>query len=436
MFENLTATIKRYRGVLTGVGVVTAGNSFTHVVDFLFGVILARTLGAAQFGTFNVLKTLFNSSATITRFGLNNSYTKIVSEYKREGLAEKEQTAIKAFFFSRLAPYIPYVLLGILLAGPLGHVLNLQQEQTPLVRLVFVSVIGVCLYEFVRTRYQADRRFLNYTLLGCCQSVGRVIVLITVFFLFRWTDLNVPVFIWLGFPLLVGLIGFSFQSKHFLEVHGRTKSEIRKMVSFSKWIALSAYSTFLFRGMDVFFLAHYVSKRELGMYSAAMNIANIVFFLTNSLNIVLIPYVCRLSDDQIRVFFKKIFFYGLPIFACCVCIILFSGKYFMLFAYGPEYLEGTKVLNVLLIAFFSGGFLTPFMSIAYRINDPRILFFVDITRGIFGLLGFYFLIPHFGIQGAATSLLVCYLVSCIIGLSLIYRRSGSYLRGRGGVINP
>lgn len=428
LMEKLTFSLKRYRNALTSVGIVTAGNSVARIIDLMFGVIVARTLGVEIFGIFTVLNTLLISSATITRFGLNSTFTKIVSDYKREELKEKEQVLTKAYFIGRLSPYIPYVIVGVFLSGFLGDILDIHLEQVSLIRVVFAGLIGVSLFEFVRTRYQANREFLSFTLLGIFQSAGRILTLIILLLGFNLVSLNSAVYIWLVFPFIAGITGLLSQPKDFLKCRHSVGLELRRMLSFSKWIALSAYSLFLFRGMDVFFLSHYVSKRELGIYSASLSIAGIMFFLTNSLNVVLIPYVCRLNADRIWPFCRSAFVYGLPVFSLCVCIALLSSKYVLLLVYGREFVEGANVLNYLLVAFFLGAFLTPFMSLAFRINNSRIIFYVDAIRGVTGLLGFYLLIPSFGINGAAISLLCCYGISCVIGLALIYRSIMGYLR--------
>jgi len=375
-----------------------------------------------------VLNTLLLSSATITRLGLNNTFTKIVSDYKREGLKEKEQVLTQAYLIGRLGPYVPYVIVGVLLSGYLVNILEMNAEQLPLVRVVVAGLIGVSLFEFVRTRYQANREFLSFTLLGIFQSAGRILILIIVFLGFNLVNLNTAVYVWLIFPFVAGITGLLSQPKDFLKCRHNVGSELRRMLSFSKWIALSAYSMFLFRGMDVFFLSHYVSKRELGIYSASLSIAGIMFFLTNSLNVVLIPYVCRLRADRIWPFCRSAFAYGFPVFSLCVCIAIFSSKYVLLLVYGTEFVEGAYVLNYLLVAFFLGAFLTPFTSLAFRISNPRIIFGVDAIRGVTGLLGFYLLIPRFGISGAAISLLCCYGISCVVGLSLIFGSIMAYLR--------
>lgn len=401
---------------------MTAGNVIVRGFDFIFGVMLARKLGPEDFGTFTVLNTILLSSATIIRFGLNNSFLKIISDYKRKRLNDKEQILTNMYFWSRLIPAVPLVIIGIFLADFLGNVLSIPKTQVFLVRIAFAGVIGVCLFEYVETRYQANREFIQYTSLGLFLSGGRILSLILLFYFFNVVTLSVSVFVWLIFPMMAGIIGFASQPRDFITYRHGFKSELKTMLSFSKWIALSAYSMFLFRGMDVFFLSHYTSKYELGIYSAALNLGNIMFFLTNTLNVVLIPYACKLKDEQIWPVFKNSLLYGFPLFALCVGILLLSSESLLLI-YGKEYSGGANVLRLLLIAFFCGAFLSPFAAIAYRTNIPKVIFYIDAIRGITGLAGFFIFIPRLGAMGAALSLLICYAVSMCLGLMFIYRKA-------------
>ncbi|MBM4137707.1 MAG: hypothetical protein FJ241_12895, partial [Nitrospira sp.] len=89
IINKLFFTVKQYHNFLSDLGIIIAGKIIGRGFDFLFGVILARKLGPEQFGIFTVLNTLLLFSGDILRFGLNNSFLKMVSDYKREGAHEK-----------------------------------------------------------------------------------------------------------------------------------------------------------------------------------------------------------------------------------------------------------------------------------------------------------------------------------------------------------
>jgi len=115
--------------------------------------------------------------------------------------------------------------------------------------------------------------------------------------------------------------------------------------------------------------------------------------------------------------------YGFPLFVFFAGIIWFASGYIQYFVYGKEYARGEEVLKYLLIAFSCGAFLSPFASLAYRLNIPKVIFFIEAIRGVIGFMGFYFFIPVLGAKGAALSLLICYLVSLFFGVSFIYKKA-------------
>ena len=413
--------------LLRSIGGVAVGSAICKALDFLFLLVAAQSLEPEEFGIFSIFKTIFLSSAVIIRVGLDNTFLKISADYQRKGLLTEEKFLVFSYFIARFFMVTIFILCLPLISNNLCAYMGLPETQRSLAMLVFVSVLGLCVFEFVQTRNRSSDKYALYVFLEFLRSGGRLALMLLIIYYFRNLTISSATYLWISFPFFAGVLGLLFQpwpSLHLIS-HANfinIKSQLVVIGSFAKWIALSACCTMLLRGMDILILTRYVTKNDIGLYSAAMNIGNMTFLIANTLNVVLIPHVCRMEITALIQYFRAVCVWGASIL-CIVCFIsyLYDDRILMIF-YGPKYTTGGHLFRLIIISSSIGSIISPFIAIAYRLNLQKLVFELDVSRALIAVVSFMILIPEFGTIGAVFSLLFCYSISSFFGIYLIYKR--------------
>jgi O-antigen/teichoic acid export membrane protein len=137
----------------------------------------------------------------------------------------------------------------------------------------------------------------------------------------------------------------------------------------------------LFTNIDVVIVKHFFSSFETGIYGVASELAKIVFFLTSSISLVLLPKAA--GDHAIRknpkgILYKTLGFVGLVSAIAVLAYFLFPNL-IISFLFGKEYIAAAS-----LVGLFALG------MAFYSLNNVLVYYFISIGRKNFALvLGFF-----------------------------------------------
>lgn len=181
----------------------------------------------------------------------------------------------------------------------------------------------------------------------------------------------------------------------------------------------------IFNNLDISMLGIYRGDREVGIYTTAHKIMDLINQLVASICWVIMPRMSLYFENRdykvINTLLSKVFALymtiGLP---CIVGTIMLSSDIIYVFA-GPEYLDSSVVLNVLMIAFFfmlfGGNFLGNVVLLPSRKEKSFMIFCIIST--IVNIITNYFFIPNYGALGAAITTTVSEMILLILLFSKI-----------------
>jgi len=194
------------------------------------------------------------------------------------------------------------------------------------------------------------------------------------------------------------------------------------MVSFPLGIVMMLSS--LLNNIPRYFLQRFMGEYEVGLYSAIAYIMLVGNIIVNALGQTSSPRLARYFIEEDLVFYKKLFLRLLMIgfFMGCLGIFVafFAGKELLTFLYKPEY-GAEKASFVLLMFATTIGYLSSFTG--YAITAAR-CFAAQVPLFIFSIaistFTNYLLIPVFGLNGAAFSVIASNAVQ-LLGALVILR---------------
>ncbi|MBI3378777.1 MAG: oligosaccharide flippase family protein [Nitrospirae bacterium] len=186
-------------------------------------------------------------------------------------------------------------------------------------------------------------------------------------------------------------------------------------------IHLGAIATFIFNQASFFILNYYAVPSEVGYYSVAFSLANIIFFFSISLEIGLYPKMAHATMEEavelIQVATRQI----LLITALAALIMAAFSKYIVLIYGGEAFLPSVTPLILLLPGVVM--FVIPKILSTLWVRKGWFLPLTFIATGmaVLSLILNLLLISGFGAKGAAIATTMTYALSSFIGLLLYWK---------------
>ncbi|TSC87766.1 MAG: Uncharacterized protein G01um10147_452 [Microgenomates group bacterium Gr01-1014_7] len=400
MWKSILKTATFRQSQITILGTVING-----ALGFLFYIVLARFLGPSDFGLLTVSLASLVLIADIADIGTNTGLVRFVSL----NLAVDSEKAYRFLKLSLEIKLIAWLIsffvifyLSPLLATQVFH----KEELILPLRLVAFGAGAALLFTFATSMLQAYQKYFLWSVVNVLTNLLRlVLILVLGYFLALNVESSLAVYI------ILPLFGFAIT---LLIVPARKIFASRNEFSLSKvllqynipvaiFTIISAFSARL----DTFLNAALLSSREVGIYGAASQLAQVVPQLVAALGLVAAPKFAGFQSlNQMLTYFKK---FQLLISGLCLLGILSIPLlvYLIPIIYGQGYQGAVIPFIFLFLAMLVFLFSVPVhISVIFYFARPDIFIWISIGHLlIIGGLG-YLLISNYGIVGASITVLI------------------------------
>jgi len=388
---------------LTRNSVIYGASMFLQkILGFLLLPVYTRFLSPDQFGTYALLNTTGQVVAPLLGVGI--SHALVWSILYRE--TQEEETFGTAVIFNLV---FGAMLTGLLcwFAPNLSVLVFGSADSARLIQLIFITMF-LEMWEFnliarMRIREQPawfavmiGARFVANALLHVVFLVvfnmgikGLVIAQLINSFIFGSISLFI---IWPKGPLIF------------------STSILKSMLKYGLPTIPMSLGYIVLTASDRYFLQHYASAFEVGLYALGYNIGMVINIATSSLEMGWIPQMfvmAKKDPDAKKTIGKLLTYYVLLIGTAGLGLALLSREIIMILA-PSEYHTAARVVPLVVLSYVLGG-VTLFTNIGMKIQN-RLYFSNPIVIGAALLnLGLnYLLIPRYGMMGAAWATLISY----------------------------
>ncbi len=397
--------------IARGAGVGLGGNVIFYGVSYLFGILVARQIGAENYGLYTLGVTAVTLASLITVAGMDRGLMRFASISRGEGQgANLRYLSIVALAISgalSLAAalvfwFFPESILSIL------HWTD-KREMLILLPVFAIAIPGMTLTGVAVAGTQAFRtmryRALVTNVIQPLIKLGMALLLIFAFGM----ELMAPV---LGF-VIAQVIG-AFLALFFLARLARTVPKQvgdnagleRKLITFSAPLMLTNVVAYMNGRTELFVLGIFLAAEAVGVYNAAVRLAGLGLIVLTAFNAIFSPVISDLHNrdqtEQLSTLFKLVTRWilaaGMPIF---LVQILFAPQLMGLF--GPEFEEGARALQVLSIGQIV-NLATGAVGVMLIMSGRSNIAFINsvVMVGVALTLDFW-LVPAAGLMGAAVA---------------------------------
>jgi O-antigen/teichoic acid export membrane protein len=367
------------------------------VTGFLVGVWVARYLGPEKFGLLSYALAFVSIFQGIAKLGLDGI---VVRDLVQE--PEKRDVYLgTSFWLKLLGGVITFLIIVIILFIQSIFTSNFFTETNIYILIIAFGIIFQS-FEVIDFYYQATvqakyisiRRIIQLILSSiikiCLVLIGADLILFVLVSLFDIISLSI-----MGW-LIYRSQGLSNFVRYFDIGIGK------KLLRDSLPLLLSSIAVSIYMRIDQVMIKNMLGDREVGLYSAAMRLVEVWYFIPMIITQSVFPAIVSRYNDK-QEFYRRLVILSavMGYLGLFLSIILSLSSYFIIkILYGEKFLDSASVLSILSFIIFISFWMSG-VSKRQAIDMQKFALFATILSAISNIILNLIFIPLYGVEGAA-----------------------------------
>ncbi len=325
---------------------------------------------------------------------------------------------IRTSFWFTMAMSTVGLALGLVFATPLGHWLGLGHDPS-LVRAGAVGLWAQTNYQQLTALFRVEERSAQYAIASVANVLVTVVAMVLFVAVFHWGAVGLVVGNFTG-TLLVYSVLVAYRNEQLgLEFD---RGLLRRMQHFGMPLVPSALALWTINFVDREFVVHYKSAAEVGVYSAAVKIAGVITFVMVAFRTAWPAFAYSIVDDRDAKRTYSFVLTYLLTFASWLSLALGAlAPWWVRLLTDPRYQRAEK--GIALLA-FAGAIYAGYTVLAIgsgRARKTQLNWIVTGTGAAVNVGLNFWLVPRYGMVGAAISTAAAYVV-LFVGMTAYAQR--------------
>lgn len=405
-----------------------AANMTRAGLGFLLGLLVARSLGPAEFGLFTTFIVVTIWAHNLIGEGFDPG---VVRFYARS--RAQDSAGAPAVLGSAIAIRALLVLPMLWICWG-AAAWSTDAQMSAVLRLASATALAASFCTLALAVLQARERFVAYALLTPLVNALRIAVVPLLWILGAFTLASL---MWTHalFFALVAVIGLALLRDDLRGLRFDIVA-LRELFRFSKWTALANLSFLLQAHLAIPVLAHVKGAAEAGLYSAAATLLLFIDQLTVSLLTVKLPFTSRFETPaELRRFVRALAPRLLAV-ALGLCLLVPLSGPIVAMVFGAAYVDSAAVMRVLLPGFIATLVSHPLYLVLYSLDRPHWY----AATGAVALASWcglaFWLVPAHGVLGAAWATTGSRVLQAALIVALVFHAMRRGHPGAGAPANP
>lgn len=407
--------------------IILTGFILGTVFQYLYKMMLARSLGPASFGVFVQGLGIVQTAAMFSLAGLHLSIPHFVSF--RSGKDKSVEKIVSAAMYMIIAASTVISILLFVAAEPLAVRFFEEPELVTPLKIFAFTLVPLSGIYLVNALFRGRQDALAKIIIDDFIWSGAIVLAVLISILIG-AGVSGAVYAYFAATLLTSIVAVAIYRKKSEHGLSRTELPFKKLALFTWPLFLIAIFTVLNRWFDVLMLGWFGDSAQAGIYDVAFSIAGYVALLSNSLGFIFMPVISELYGKQAMEKIRNIYSVStrwlitltLPILSG---VLIFPEEIIRLL-FGSQYISGKLSLMLLSVGFFLKVSRGPSSMILLASGKTKQLLTGSAVIAFTIISLNYLLIPEFGMIGAAFSTLTAYVLGDGIILLLTANELGEF----------
>ncbi len=423
-------TIERpLKELVKGAGIYLAGLIISKLFTYFYRLMIART-GTEQYGILSLGLSFIGFLAIFATLGMNNGVLRYVSYYR--GKEDDSHIRGVVLFASRVTLFLGLLIafLFFVFSGWISQTFfpHIDYDKLSLIFKLVALVIPLAALNFIfyaafeafqKLQYEVYTRniietssklilsavliYLGVSVIGLTVAYVFAVFLAFIFTLYFLEKKVYPIFRGKVVPLYIN----------------------KELLSYSWPLVLSSFFIIILGSIDTWMLGYFKNASDVGVYNAAYPTAQLILLIPYAFLALFLPILTELYARGEKSSFESIcqittkWIFILTLLP--LSLILFFSKDFLGVFFGQVYSAGYLALIMLSIGFFVYSAAMAFQNILMVVGKTKLIFFNYLVVTVFAAILNIFLIPRYGVNGAAFVTSLSYILLSILILVESYR---------------
>jgi len=404
--EQAPAPRTPFRRLARDLAIYGTGRVAFQMLLLLTAPILTRVFSTAEYGVLEIMTSLTAALGVIVILGLDSATQRSYFDYPPEAV-EKRRAVLSTTFWTLLGWAI--VVLGIAAASSQALADALfGGSYSVVITLAIAALLLEMMFTFGQSILRIQARPAAYSVLTIVWGLATLSFMLV---LVAWLDKGLKGY-YLGFLLadaIVLVVTLYVVRDSLRPVWDRR--ELRIMLAFGLPLVPLAASTWIMQLVDRFFLLHYASVAEVGVYGIGNRLANLLLLAVVTLGLAWTPFVFDLAsrepEEEHRVRGRSLTYTAILLAFGAIVISVFAREIFVT-VIDPKFEEAYKVVGLLagsVVAIGLNAVTSTGISLKRRTGYfARYAIYVAVVNIALNFL----LIPPYGMVGAALATMLTY----------------------------
>lgn len=405
-----------FKKVAKNSGILVFQNIFTMLLGVFITGVVARYFGTEKYGIFNYVLSIVGLFSGIAAIGTNHIVIKDLTQQP-----ENEGKIMGTSFWLRVIISITLVILSeitvIVLSGgeKLYAIIGICLSSMMLFNCT--EVIDLYATSIMRVKYIAISKIITFSIL----SILKIIVV--------WLNLSLEYY---ALMYLIESIIYAFLLVISYKIMHRKnkickwyfdKEYAKKLLSKCWYFALSSIMVTIYLKIDQVMLGSMIKdKSQVGIYSAAVRIAEMWVFVPNaiisSFKPIIIAYKGKNEEEAYVKNLQRLYdILSIVSFIFAIGITIFS-RIIIYILYGKEFLEAAKILYITIWGIWFGVLGNAHYVWMVCENKEKYSLFYSFSGSFVNIILNALLIPKYGMYGAAVATLCSQIASNILSFTI------------------
>jgi O-antigen/teichoic acid export membrane protein len=387
------------------------GGLVSRILATLLLPLYTHYLPPGSYGRVEIVTAATAVLAIVLQLGISSAFFRFYFDAKEDA---ERLVVIRTSFWFTMAMSTLGLLLGVVFAAPIGHWLGLGHDPS-LVRAGAVGLWAQTNYQQLTALFRVEERSVQYAIASVANVLITVVAMVLFVAYFHWGAVGLVVGNFTGtLVVYTVLLGYRYE-----QLGAQFDTQLfRKMQHFGMPLVPSALALWTINFVDREFVSWYKGNAEVGVYSAAVKIASLITFVMVAFRTAWPAFAYSIEDDrEAKRTYSFVLTYLLALTSWAALALGALAPWWVRLLTDPRYQRAEK--GVALLA-FAGAVYAGYVVLAIGSGRARKTQWNWAVTGAGAAVNVglnFWLVPRFGMVGAAVSTVVAYVV-LFVGMTL------------------
>lgn len=400
---------------------VIIGALLNSTFGFLITLFITNYLGAKLFGSYTYLLNYIVLIASMLQLGTHAGLAFTLPRAK-----EKKGSYIT---FSMSISFFVSLVISVLLLFYIDNIVVFLNDQQLSRNIILLAIPILLLHPLKSIIVASLRGYKKSKALVMVRDILSNLVffmnIVIAVFLFMEKSIIILLLAQIGMLLICVIYGLFYLVKNqLISVPWiLNKKEIIKFMRYAIIMLFSGFIAMLINRMDIAMIGYFLPSTDVGIYRAISRVATYIVFLNSNINVILGPEISRLASENKKEDISKIYqniTRWVTIFGALVFALIILDPAHIAGLFGKEFLAGQSVLVMISIGKFVGLIVGPVALLNTMMNHPKSNLISNVFVLFINFILNIWLIPLYGIMGAAIATAISIFLANTLRLSLLY----------------